>query len=80
MHTAHTTTGSRSDRRNSDIQPLLLSVGQAARLLGVGTTLCWEMVHSGQLPSIRLGRRVLVPRAALEQLVGVPQVQDDRHA
>jgi excisionase family DNA binding protein len=48
--------------------PLLLSVPEAARLLGVGVTLGWEMVHGGQLPSVRLGRRVLVPRAAIEHL------------
>jgi len=48
--------------------PLLLPVPEAARLLGVGATFAWELVHNGQLPSVRLGRRVLVPRAALEQL------------
>ncbi len=74
MYTAHTATGSRSDRGDSDSQPLLLSVGQAARLLGVGTTLCWEMVHSGQLPSIRLGRRVLIPRAAVERLAHISEI------
>ncbi len=56
--------------------PLLLSVPQAARLLGVGTTLCWDMVHRGQLTSVRLGRRVLIPRAALEQLGRVPDDGD----
>jgi len=48
--------------------PLLLPVPEAAHLLGIGTTLCWEMVHGGQLPSVRLGRRVLVPRVAVERL------------
>lgn len=52
------------DRR----QALLLPVPEAARLLGIGTTLCWEMVHGGQLPSVRFGRRVLIPRAAIERL------------
>lgn len=49
--------------------PLLISVPEAARLLGVGPSLGWTLVHSGELPSVRLGRRVLVPRAALERLV-----------
>jgi excisionase family DNA binding protein len=49
-------------------QPILLSVPQAARLMGVGTTFTWELVRCGQLPSVRLGRRVLVPRAAIERL------------
>ena len=48
--------------------PLLVAVPDAARLLGIGTTLAWDLVRSGDLPSVKLGRRVLVPRAALESL------------
>ena len=51
--------------------PLLVSVPEAARLLGVGTTFGWAMVRSGEMPSIKLGRRVLVPRAALERLASI---------
>lgn len=56
--------------RGRDV-PLLLPVPEAAHLLGIGTTLCWEMIHNGQLPTVRLGRRVLVPRAAIEQVASV---------
>jgi len=45
---------------------LLLHVREAARLLGIGTTLAYELVGRGVLPHIRLGRAVRVPRAALE--------------
>ena len=48
--------------------PLLVSVPEAARLLGVGKTLGWKMVRSGQLPTKKFGTRVLVPRVALERL------------
>jgi len=48
--------------------PLLVAVSDAARLLGIGTTLAWDLVRSGDIPSIKLGRRVLVPRVALESL------------
>ena len=58
----------REHRGWRDDTPLLLPVPEAARLLGIGTTLCWEMVHSGQVPSVRLGRRVLIPRAVVERL------------
>ncbi len=51
--------------------PLLVSVPEAARLPGVGKTFGWEMVRSGDMPSIKLGRRVLVPRAALERLISI---------
>lgn len=50
-------------------QTLTLSVPQAASLLGLSTNHAWRLVQAGELPSIRLGRRVLVPRAALVELV-----------
>jgi len=53
---------------NLETQPILLSVQQAAFLAGIGTTFAWELIRTGTLPSIRLGRRVLVPRTSLEKL------------
>ena len=52
--------------RERDVgQTLLLNVRQAARLLGIGKNLCYEMINEGRLPHVRLGRRVLVPREGL---------------
>ncbi|HAF11529.1 MAG TPA: hypothetical protein DCK98_15810 [Chloroflexi bacterium] len=45
---------------------LLLTVPEAARTLGIGTTLAYEMVGRGELPHVRLGHAVRVPRQALE--------------
>jgi len=47
--------------------PLLLTVPEACRLLRIGKTLCWELLHneSNPMPHMRMGRRVLIPRAAL---------------
>lgn len=45
---------------------LLLRVDEAARLLGIGTTLAYELVGQGRLPHVRLGRTVRIPRRALE--------------
>lgn len=47
--------------------PLLLRVHEAARLLGIGTTLAYELIGQGRLPHIRLGRALRVPRRALEE-------------
>jgi len=44
---------------------LVLSVTEAAELLGISRGLAYELARTGQLPSLRLGRRVVVPRAAL---------------
>lgn len=48
---------------------LTLSVEEAAELLGIGRGLAYELVRTHQIPSLRLGRRVVVPRAQLEAMV-----------
>ena len=47
----------------------LLSVDQAAELLGLGKTAAKGLIAAGTLPSIKFGRRRLVPAAAVEQLI-----------
>ena len=49
--------------------PLLVSVEEAAKLLNIGRGLCYQLVQEKRLPSIRLGRRVLISRRGLEAWV-----------
>jgi len=44
---------------------LVVSVGEAAELLGISRAFAYELVARGELPVIRLGRRRLVPKVAL---------------
>lgn len=48
---------------------LVLTVEEAAELLGISRGLAYELVRKGDLPSIRLGRRLVVPRRRLLALV-----------
>ncbi|PFG75309.1 helix-turn-helix domain-containing protein [Tepidiforma thermophila] len=48
---------------------LAYSIAEAAQALGIGRTLAIKLVRSGQLRSIKVGRRRLVPAAALEELL-----------
>lgn len=48
---------------------LCLSVPEAAALLGVSRNLAYQMARQGQLPVIKFGRRLLVPKAALEKML-----------
>jgi excisionase family DNA binding protein len=50
-------------------QALLLSVREAARLLGVGRDTTYVLVRERRIPAVRVGRRILVPRAALERWI-----------
>ena len=48
---------------------LVLTVPEVAAMLGLSRNGAYEAVAAGQIPSIRIGRRVLVPRAALQRLL-----------
>ncbi len=50
-------------------QPLTLTVEQAAKVLGIGRSTAYELVHTGDIPSLRLGRRIVVPAARLAGLL-----------
>jgi len=54
-------------------EKLTLSVEETARLLGIGRNLCYERVKTGDIPAIKIGRRLLVPRRALEKLLEEPK-------
>lgn len=46
-----------------------MSVTEAARILGISRTTAYECVRSGDLPSVRLGGRIVVPTQAVERLL-----------
>jgi excisionase family DNA binding protein len=50
---------------------LTLTVEQAAKVLGIGRSTAYELVRTGDLPSLRLGRRIVVPIAPLAARLGV---------
>jgi excisionase family DNA binding protein len=47
-----------------------MSITEAADALGIGRTLAYELARTGELPTLRLGRRLVVPRRALQRLLG----------
>lgn len=51
---------------------LTYTVLEAAALLGIGRSVAYEAVRRGDIPSLRIGARLLVPRVALERLLAQP--------
>jgi excisionase family DNA binding protein len=49
--------------------PLVLTVEESATLLGISRGLAYELVRRGSIPSIRLGRRLVVPRRRLLAMI-----------
>ena len=47
----------------------LLSVEQAATYLGIGRGSADQAARNGQIPTVKIGRRILVPLSALERFL-----------
>jgi excisionase family DNA binding protein len=52
-----------------DSRKLALSVPEVAELLGISRGLAYELVARRELPALRLGRRLVVPRHLIEALL-----------
>ena len=52
---------------------LTYSIPEAAKILGIGRNLCYDRVKTGEIPAIKIGRRLLVPRKALAKFLEEPQ-------
>jgi excisionase family DNA binding protein len=52
--------------------PLLLRVEQACQLLGISRSAGYRAATAGDLPILRLGRRIYVPTALLLAMLGFP--------
>lgn len=46
-----------------------VNVKDAARQLGIGKTLAYELVARGELPAVRLGRRIVIPQHAIDAIL-----------
>ena len=57
--------------RGADLPPLL-SVEQACQLLGMSRSAGYRAATTGDLPTLRWGRRLYVPTARLLELLGLP--------
>jgi excisionase family DNA binding protein len=54
---------------NERVQRRTITVPEAAKILGIGRDQAYAAAHSGQLPVIRIGKRVLVSLPALEKML-----------
>ena len=44
-----------------------LTIPETAKILGIGLNQAYEAAKRGEIPTIRIGKRILVPHEALEQ-------------
>jgi excisionase family DNA binding protein len=51
-----------SERQTYDVE-------EAAKILGIGRNQAYDAVKRGEIPTIKIGKRLLVPKVALDRLV-----------
>ena len=52
--------------RSFDELPLTLRVGDLMPILGIGRNTAYELVRSGKIRSIRIGRQLRIPKDAIQ--------------
>lgn len=56
-------------RKRPTSEPLVYTVEEAGKLLGLGRTASYDAVRAGELPALRIRGKILVPRQALLDLL-----------
>lgn len=56
-----------------DTKRKTMSVGEAAQVLGISRNSAYTAARRGEIPTIKIGRLVLVPTAALDRMVAGEQ-------
>ena len=59
---------------------LTYSVTEAARVLGISRNSCYAACERGELPCLKIGKRILIPRARLDRLLSDNGDRDQRGA
>ncbi len=77
-HSARDRTGA-TQNGVSSMDPLAYSIEAAAEQLGIGRTLMFDLVRRGNLPSVKLGKRRLIPAQSLRDWLAA-QVDQNRAA
>jgi excisionase family DNA binding protein len=53
---------------------LTYTITEAAQLLGIGRSLAYQAARRGEIKTIRIGDRLLIPRAAIDRLLADEQL------
>ena len=53
----------------NDVESAVLSVNECAKLLKISRGSAYQAVLTGDLPHVKIGRRILIPRIALERML-----------
>lgn len=56
-------------RNQTVAERLTLTIDEAARALGISRNSAFAAAHRGEIPTLKIGRRLLVPKVAFEKML-----------
>lgn len=51
--------------------PIILNVSQLAQVLGIGINNTYELIHSGRIKAVKIGRQYRISKEAVLKFLGV---------
>lgn len=60
---------SKSSITNTDDLPLVLTISEILKILGIGKNTAYDLIRSGAIKSVRVGRQIRVPKAAFLEFI-----------
>jgi excisionase family DNA binding protein len=56
---------------------LTLTAREASQLLGLSRTSVYQGISTGEIPHVKVGKRILIPKVALEKLLSEASVKNE---
>lgn len=53
----------------SNSEKATFTVEETAKYLGIGRSLCYRMVREGNIPSVKLANRIIIPKVKLDEML-----------
>lgn len=57
----------RPRKKDNQVECLTYSIPEVAQVLGVGINLAERLIRNGEIKALKVGRRVIVPKVAVEE-------------
>lgn len=58
------------------MEKLVYTVNETAQILNIGMNKAYELVQQHQIPNLRVGRKILIPKQSLEKWLAKSSVKD----
>ncbi|EAP90248.1 hypothetical protein OA2633_08539 [Oceanicaulis sp. HTCC2633] len=60
------------------VEPICVRINEAARMIGIGRTKLYELISTGELETVKIGKATRVTTSSLHDLVRRRRARDQR--